>query len=135
MENHEKYFFFILFTNKVKFFASLDLTMKKFKTLGTPLKVFMALSFREGEDLNSYQNLALFDRYYSDDVALQMQNYFLQVFENEDQLVSYLNGKITYRHIRHPRTLESKEEKNKVNTSVLSIMNNHLEHLIDDDIF
>lgn len=135
MENHEKYFFAKPLTNKVKFFASLDLTMRKFKIKATPMKVFMALSFREGEDLNSYQNLALFDRYYSDEVSLQMQNYFLEIFANEDQLLSYLNGKITYRHIRHPRTLESKLEKNIVNTSVLSVMNNHLEHLLEEDIF
>ena len=136
MNNNKKYWFAKPLSNAEKFFACLKVCSDKFKKSGlNEYNILMALCHQSFEENNSYQKIALFGFYHGEDVAFDIQNYFLDRYNNEDELIKYLNKKITYRNIRNPTTKDTQEEKDKVISSVKNIINNHFEHLISDDIF
>lgn len=108
---------------QVRFMTALRITANRFYTDYPVISVFMALLNEplENEDYGFSHNI---NQYLTKDRYHEARCYFLEIYNDEDMIVSYLNKEITLKYFR--RKPKKNMEKDMINRSVRNIINSNI---------
>lgn len=134
MNNDTKHWFAKPLPKHLKFITTLQICADKFQpTSGNAIVyILMALTYSDSKEYNSFQKIAVSNIYFGDEKSKEIQQFFLDRYNNEDDLIDYLNKKITFRYFTRNKNMQ---DEDTVNFAVKNILNNHLTDFLGEDIF
>lgn len=118
----EKSLFAKPLSRSAKFITALRITSATFmnRRYNIPAVLFV-ICYDFGEELNGYQKMAIADIVLSEETAYELKEFFIDIYNNEDLLLDFLNGKISkYYFSRKKQRYKSKEETDSIVSTIIN---------------
>lgn len=116
----------------VKFSSTIRITSKKFMhgRVNVPAVLF-ALMDDGNIQLNGYQKNAVADTNLSPTTTLELKEFFISIYNNEDAIVDFLNGRLTHRYFTRSKNGKKRDPKD-VNFDISKILNESVFNFFED---